>query len=323
MQPGRKPGAGTTIFAKRSCLINSLDTLLMPKIVTRIFGGLGNQLFCYAAARRLALSANAELVIDSISGFGRNDPYNRAYGLNHFNIPCRTANFIERLEPFSRARRYLKRRLNEHRPFEVRSYIQQEGREFDPRLIHLRPTGTLYLEGYWQSDRYFSDVEDIIRTDLQVISLIDQKSLAVATQIRSKKAVAVHLRFFSNPGSEETGNASQEYYVEAIRVMECIAPDSHYFVFSDRPADAQGRLTLPSQRTTFVTHNDTSNRAYADFWLMEQCQHFIIANSTFSWWAAWLSNNIDKRVICPGFTITAGETAWNFDGQLPQDWIKI
>ena len=80
-----------------------------PKIIPRIFGGLGNQLFCYAAARRLALVNHAELVIDDVSGFAFDEVYQRHYQLDHFNIPCRKATAAERLEPFSRVQRYLKR----------------------------------------------------------------------------------------------------------------------------------------------------------------------------------------------------------------------
>src|SRR5680860_1301943 len=123
----------------------------MPSyIVPRILGGLGNQPFSYAAARRLALVNNAELVIDNVSGFVRDHTYQRGYQLDHFSIPCRKATAFERLEPFSRARRYLKRRLSRRLPFEERGYIVQEGIEFDSRLLQVKPHGSVYLEGYWQ-----------------------------------------------------------------------------------------------------------------------------------------------------------------------------
>ena len=140
----------------------------MPKIITRIRGGIGNQLFCYAAARRLALVNNAELVIDDVSGFVRDHDYKRDYQLDHFSIPCRKATAGERLEPFSRVRCYLKRSFNRNRPFQERSYIQQEGIDFNSRLLKVDPCGTIYLEGYWQSEDYFKDVEGAIRADLEI-----------------------------------------------------------------------------------------------------------------------------------------------------------
>ena len=87
------------------------------KIICRIVGGLGNQLFCYASARRLALVNNAQLVIDNVSGFTHDVAYRRQYQLDHFNIYSRKATLVERLEPFSRSRRFLRRGFNQLLPF--------------------------------------------------------------------------------------------------------------------------------------------------------------------------------------------------------------
>ena len=106
---------------------------------------MGNQLFSYAAARRLALVNGAELVIDDRSGFVRDHNYRRSYQLEHFRIPCRKASAAELLAPFPRIRRYLKRTINRRRPFHERSYVQQEGYDFDPRLLGLKPRSTVYL----------------------------------------------------------------------------------------------------------------------------------------------------------------------------------
>lgn len=171
------------------------------KIIPRIFGGLGNQLFCYAAARRLALVNNAELVLDDVSGFVRDHVYQRRYQLDHFNIPCRKATPAERLEPLSRLRRYLKRAMNRRRPFQERSYIQQVGIDFDPRLLAVKPRGTVYLEGYWQSEQYFKDVEPAIREELRIIPPKVEISLAMAERIRGCLVVTVHVRFFDAPRS--------------------------------------------------------------------------------------------------------------------------
>ncbi|WP_176722286.1 hypothetical protein [Candidatus Thiosymbion oneisti] len=95
----------------------------MAKVFARIFGGVGNQLFAYAAARRLAFVNNAELVLDDVSGFVYDHQYQRHYQLDHFRIPCRKAISAERLEPISKVRRYLKRRWNQRLSFERRSYL--------------------------------------------------------------------------------------------------------------------------------------------------------------------------------------------------------
>jgi hypothetical protein len=297
------------------------------KFVTRIFGGLGNQLFAYSAARRLALANNAELVIDDISGFRYDIQYQRQYQFDHFAIPCRKATAAERLEPFSRIRRNLLRRWNARRPFEQRRYIQQQGIDFDPRLLTLRPSGTLYLEGYWQSEGYFMDVESQIREDLRIIPPNDDANQQMAARIQNQVAVAVHVRFFddpeqSSPSQSAANNAPGDYYLRAIAEMEQRVPGAHYFLFSDRPDAARARIPLPDERITLVYHNQGDAMAYADLWLMTQCQHFIIANSTFSWWGAWLSTNPNKVVIAPGFEKRDGKMFWGFAGLLPGRWIK-
>ena len=301
----------------------------MAKIIPRIFGGLGNQLFIYAAARRLALVNHAELVLDDVSGFVRDHQYQRNYQLDLFQIPCRKATPRERLEPFSRVRRYLLRRWNDRRSFEDRTYLCQEGVDFDPRLLSLRPRGTFYLEGYWQSEGYFKDVEDQIRKDLTIIPPSDTTNQTMAEQIGRHEAVAVHVRFFDEPESnsgatKETGNnnASGDYYHRAIKEMEQRVPGAHYFLFSDRPEAARASIPLPDERITLVHHNQGDAMAYADLWLMTQCKHFIIANSTFSWWGAWLAVHPDKIVIAPGFEMRDGKMSWGFRGLLPDRWMK-
>jgi len=160
-----------------------------PNIIPRILGGLGNQLFYYVEARRLALVNNAELVLD--------DVYKGRYQLDHFNIPCRKATPAERLEFLSRVRRYLKRAMNRRRPFEERSYIQQEVIDFDPRLLAVKPRGMVHLEGYWQSEQYFKDVEPSIRDELRITQPMDKTNLAIAERIRGCLAVTVHVPRFS------------------------------------------------------------------------------------------------------------------------------
>ena len=119
----------------------------MAKVIAHLFGGLGNQLFIYAAARRLALANNAELVLDDVSGFSNDTMYRRKFQLNHFNIHNRKASAFERLEPFSRLRRALKRKWNHRSIFEQRHYLAQEGIDYDPRLLDLKLNGSVHLEG--------------------------------------------------------------------------------------------------------------------------------------------------------------------------------
>ena len=176
------------------------------KIIARLFGGLGNQLFIYAAARRLALVNGTEVLLDDVSGFTHDVVYQRQYQLDHFSIPCRKATAAERLEPFGRLRRKVLRSWNQSKPFKERTYLLQESIDFDPCLLHVKPRGTVYLDGYWQSEKYFKDVEAAIRQDLTIKPPTDTANLAMAEQIRSNTAVALHVRFFDEPHTEGINN---------------------------------------------------------------------------------------------------------------------
>ncbi len=293
----------------------------MKKVIIRIVGGLGNQLFCYAAACRLARVNNAELVIDDTSGFVH-DPYRRRYQLDHFNIACRKATVVERLEPFSRIRRYLKRAYNRYLPFEERTYIQQEGINFDPRLLQVRPRDTVYLEGYWQSEGYFKDIEQTIREHLRISPPTDIANQEMGLSIQNTLAVAIHVRFFDAPHAPGPHNVSNDYYTRAVMQMEKWVPCAHYFIFSDQPDAARARIPLPDQRITCVAHHRRDASAYSDLWLMTQCQHFIIANSTFSWWGAWLGEEQGKHVVAPALK-KMGKTSWGFEGLIPDRWMLV
>lgn len=292
----------------------------MKKIVTRIKGGLGNQLFCYAAARRLAIKSNAELVIDDVTGFARDFLYQRKYGLHRFNIQARKATPSERFEPHERVRRSLKKFISRHQSFANRSYIEQEGNDFDHRLINLNVNRTIYLDGYWQSEKYFKSIENIIRQDLQITPPDDELNMNMAYKIAKTISVAIHVRWFDESGG--TSNISVDYYHDAISFMERKFNSPHYFLFSNNPNLVRKYLDLPKGRVTFISHNIGDENAYADMWLMGLCQHFITANSTFSWWGAWLGGGANKTVITPALEIS-GIGSWGFKGLIPDDWIRI
>jgi len=294
----------------------------MRKVIVRIKGGLGNQLFCYAAARRLALINNAELVIDDITGFTRDNQYYRQYALDRFSIPVRKATAIERLEPFERCRRAALKWSSRRKVFAERRYLEQEGLDFDARLLTVRVQDTLFLDGLWQSEGYFKDVEQIVREDLRITPPTDVLGQCLADEILNSEAVAVHMRWFDVPGSTATYNLSADYYQRAIALVESEVDSPHYFLFSDNPGAAMAMLKMPDGRVTCIAHNQGHEKAYADLWLMTQCRHFITANSTFSWWGAWLGTKKNKIVLTPKLKLD-GKTAWGFKGLIPNEWLVV
>lgn len=271
------------------------------KVIARIKGGLGNQLFCYAAARRLALANNAELVIDDVTGFARDRQYRRKYMLGHFNIAARKAAPAERLEPFERCRRGAAKFLSKAKPFFQRSYLEEESAVFDPRLLDFKVQGALYLDGLWQCEKYFKDAERTIREELRISPPRDPANAAMAEKIRGCNAVSLHVRWFDDAAKKDSAiNLPPAYYTRAVKEITRKVQDPHFFIFSDDPAAARQVPGLPGDRSTVVSHNQGEESAYTDLWLMTQCKHFIAANSTFSWWGAWLADmNAAKQVIVP------------------------
>ena len=290
----------------------------MKKVIVRIKGGIGNQLFCYAMARRLSLVNNAELVLDDITGFKR-DTFQRAFMLDHFNVKGRRALMYERLEPFAPLRRRLLRWLDSRRPLEQRYYIEEEQFDFDERIYRLQIKGTVYLDGYWQNEKYFKDVENVIQQDLEIIPPTDITNVKLAKMISSVNSVAVHVRFFDKL---QLNSMRIDYYEKAIDFIMANISDPHFFLFSDDVNLARTLLPEHLKELTIVNHNDTVRKSYADLWLMTLCNHLIIADSTFSWWGAWLAKNNRKIVVAPGKNIT-NNIVWGGEKILPSSWIIL
>ena len=294
------------------------------KVITRITGGIGNQLFCYAFARALSLRNRCELVIDDTSGFLYDKKFKRTYQLHRFNVHGRRASRFENFTILPRGYRFVVRFCCKYVSYPLHfSYVQQQSRDYDSNLKNLVINKTVYLEGYWQSERYFLDFESIIRKDLAIKPPTDSINEKCYDQITSQNSVAIHLRFFEKPNENQgSNNAPGSYYSRAIEKMEGLLSNPHYFVFSDDPNAASNLLSLGHDRVTYISHNDLESTAYADLWLMASCKHFIIANSTFSWWGAWLSENDKKIVIAPDLIISNG-SGWGFKGLIPDNWIKM
>jgi len=300
------------------------------KLIVRLKGGLGNQLFCYAAARRLAMVNDAELVLDAITGFKYDHLYHRNYALGSFRIPVRMATYTEQMEPLGRLRRLITRKISERKPLVKRRYIQQVGVDFDPDIVTLRlQEGSTYFDAFGQSELYFADIRQLLLKDLVISSPSDRTNLEMAKQIEASTSVALHVRWFDAGDAAHSSNMSLAYYAQAISQLLGRIDPAHFFVFSDRPEQTAALLAplMQGQPCTVVLHNAERGNAEADFWLMRQCQHFIIGNSTFAWWAAWLGahSHAATQVFAPARNVDPEHsvTAWGFPGLLPERWTAL
>jgi len=300
------------------------------KLIVRLKGGLGNQLFCYATAKRLAWYNQAELVIDAVTGFKHDTLYCRSYALNVFDLPERLANTAERMEPFGRIRRLISRKTSEKKPLRYQRYIQQIGVDFNPKILTLElQDGTTYFDAFGQSEIYFADIRDTLVQHLVMSPPSDDHTLALAKRMTAGPSVAVHVRCFDKGDSSHTSNISLAYYSKALQQLLAKIGHTHLFIFSDKPDQANALLAplIQGHPYTLVRHNGNFASPESDFWLMRQCHHFIIGNSTYAWWAAWLreQSHPGTQIIAPGQFIDAKHsvTAWGFPGLLPERWILL
>jgi len=195
--------------------------------------------------------------------------------------------------------------------------------EFDPSV--LEKTGDIYLDGWWQNEKYFIDIRDILLKELVVKEPATGENKSVADKITATNSVSIHVRrkdFITNPKiSYIYGELTQKYYSEALDYISSRIKDIKIFVFSDDIAWVQKNMPFPFE-TTHVSQNNTEELAYQDLRLMSLCKHHIIANSTFSWWGAWLGQEKNKIVVGPK-KWWANDTRYNSDNLLLKEWVKI
>jgi hypothetical protein len=289
-------------------------------IITHVIGGLGNQLFQYAMARRIAYKNNLTLKLD-ISDFSTYKLHE--FRLNQFNIAAETAT-QEEIRKFIKNRNkiYLKlvRTYNSLLPFTLRSYLKERFFYYDSETTKL--SDNIYLEGHWPSEKYFLDIEHIIRQEFTLKSEMDAYHQALKKQIENADSVSIHIRrgdYVSNHTANQIhGICPLEYYHNAIDVLTKKIENPHFFIFSDDPKWAYDNLKIP-YTTTMIQRE--GRRDYEDLILMSSCKHHIIANSTFSWWGAWLNPRQDKIVISPARWYQGAD--YDTRDLLPSSWITI
>jgi hypothetical protein len=291
-------------------------------IIVQLLGGLGNQMFQYAAARSVSIVHNVPLKLD-ITEY-ENYP-DRAYKLNHFTIHAGIATQDE-IETFRhREASYLARMyasfLEIFRPYYKRKNFIEQSFRYDANI--LKCNSNVYLEGYWQSEKYFRTIPSIIRDDFTFADTADEKNQTMAEQIESCESVSLHVRrgdYVSNPVTNAYhGTCTRDYYRQAIELIEEHVDDPRFFIFSDDSDWVQKNMDT-GHPTTFIDFNGP-DQDYEDMRLMSLCQHHIIANSSFSWWGAWLSANPKKTVIAPARWFNNPEI--DTSDLVPESWLRI
>jgi hypothetical protein len=277
-------------------------------------------MFQFAAGRALASKLNLEHRID-ISGFER-------YQLHKYQLSPVFVG-MEKATPLDlhnligwRSNTIAKRLVAKPQLSWVR------GRNFvvEPHLTYWPGIECLYkpsyLVGYWQSEKYFRAIESTIRTDFFFAQPLSQRNQQILNEITNSQAVSLHIRRGDYVQDSKKlafhGVCSLDYYREAIAFLSQRIKTPKFFIFSDDMTWVKNNLQIKFE-SCYVDHN-TGLESYNDLRLMSQCKHNIIANSSFSWWGAWLNANSSKIVVAPKKWY-ANQSDLN--GVCPASWVKL
>lgn len=272
-------------------------------IYVRLISGLGNQLFQYAMGRRLSLELNVPLKLDL--SFYESQTL-RSYRLDKYLVNAEIANEkeIERLtgiygkqDIYSKVFRRIESRLSKHRR---RIFKQENWWSFEPELF--RVSSPVYLDGYWQHHKYFEQFPAKILEELSVKDTSHPMYQQAKNQIANAgESVSVHIRrsdYLTDPNANNTmGVLPLDYYYQAVSHMKANLENPSFFIFSDDQNWVRENLNIDAP-VCYVDF-DNGQSEYLELELMSKCRHNIIANSSFSWWGAFLNSNREKLVTAP------------------------
>lgn len=289
-------------------------------VIARIYGGLGNQLFMYACGLALAVRNGAPFQID-VGQLGAEGQ--RPFGLDVFTLRATRADAatIRAVRGFgdgklSREWYNLRKSLGLARN---PRYIRERSFRFDQRVVaHSAPA---YLKGHWMCERYFADQAHEVRRDFAFASEPAGLNAELARTVRACASASIHVRrgdYLTGGNAQIYAQPGAGYYRRAVAQLRERIPDVRLFCFSDDPAWARGALGLPAD-TVFIAHNGAAG--HEDLRLMSLCRHHIIANSTFSWWGAWLNPDPGKLVIAPATWYLHPD--YDATDLVPDAWMRV
>jgi hypothetical protein len=280
-------------------------------------------MFQYAVARKLAHDHNTSVYLDLVSYENQAAcDTARGYELNCFNLK---ANLL----PSSRRPIESEEIYNNKygRLLRIKHLLQKKNlniyhephHQYDNTVANLDDNS--YLIGYWQSEKYFSDIRNILLKDFSFTKPATGKNATLLKDILASESISLHVRrgdYVSNAATNKFhGTKDNDYYHKALSIITSKTKNPIIFVFSDDPKWCKQNLKF-DQKTIYV---DGNVNGFEDMRLMMNCKHNIIANSSFSWWAAWLNQNPNKIVVAP--LVWFNDSSINTKDVIPKTWIKI
>ena len=286
-------------------------------VIVKIFGGLGNQMFQYAVARSISINFQAKLILDT-SYYQSN--FEQNYGLSVFNINTEVVNEA----PENNNENSINLSHYHHNDREKDYYLLKEKSfRFDSSLFNI--SGNVYLDGYFQSEKYFITNRHNIYTDFSLREELDGTNRNIISDMESCNSVSIHVRrgdYLTESVKNILSICDVKYYKKAVDIIYRDIKNPVFYVFSDDMDWAKRNLSF-IQNTYFININ-FKEESYKDMILMSKCKHNIISNSTFSWWAAWLNDNPNKMIISPIMWVNPKSRNSKNDQDIrPASWIQV
>lgn len=286
-------------------------------IIVNFFGGLGNQMFQYALFKKFQ-SLGLEVKAD-ITHYEFNNEHNGFELEKVFHLKIERANLNE-IKSLKDNSIFLRKYRRFFHIFWKKTDIEQISFDFDGSIFYLKDA---YLNGYWQSEKFFKDISPELRKDFSFKN-IDKNNKLILNKIIKSNSVSIHIRrgdYVTNPNFNKFhgGICNISYYLKAIELIKRKVKKPVFFIFSDDLDWVKKNLPL-LENTIFVDINKGKN-SYKDLFLMSKCKHNILANSSFSWWAAWLNSNSDKIIVCPDKWFNSRRL--DSKDIVPESWIRL
>lgn len=291
-------------------------------MVTAILsGGLGNQMFQYAAAKALSARLDSPFQLDIYSFSRKTKSTIRNYELHIFDISAPVAlttkgKLVTKFYPLIQ---------------KYRGFFQRLGIFTDTYAILYQPKsqdikGNVLLYGYFQNEKYFKSIENELRRDFSFKAPLAGKNLDVCKRVQGTNSIAIHIRrgdYLTNQSSISNFiTLDKDYYERAIGHVLASFDNPEFYIFSEDFEWISENLNFKDYPVTFIDWNKGKD-SYIDMQLMSLCKHNVIANSSFSWWGAWLNTNPDKIVIAPGIWFRSEEKNALLRDFYPEGWVMI
>ena len=290
-------------------------------IIVKLIGGLGNQMFQYAAGRYLAHLHQTELLFDV--SYLKKDPKGaytkRELELNVFNTELKIATESDIREFKIEYSNKITRTIQRNFPFLFSHLYAAESGSGYQRMFSSFPKNT-YLDGFWQSEKYFKEIESLIKAEFQLKEALNETNKHYLNLNNNCQSVSMHIRrgdYVSGSVTHSHTVCNNDYYIKALNEIKNTCTDVEVFVFSDDLDWCKANLKIDS-----TVHYVDANQKYnfhLDMYLMSHCKHNIIANSSFSWWAAWLNQHKNKIVVAPKNWFA--DKSLNTKDLIPTSWI--